>query len=487
MSAVEQLREPRPARAVPRLRGRFEAVDARLIVYSAVVLYGLVFAAMSVLHFAAFRYARVDLGTMTQAVWSTAHGNFLQITTEAGRQTMRFAIHVDPFLALLAPFWRIWPSPLMLLVVQALGVSAGALPVYWLGRKHLGSGRAAAHFAIAYLLYPATQFNTFTIGSGFHALSMAIPLVLFAIWFLDEDRLLRFAAFALLAISTKEEVAASVGCLGVWYAVRKKRRFTGGIIFVTGVAVSVVDFLVVIPHYTAADVNPFRGRYAEVGGTPTGIAHKAITDPGALIHTIATGHKLLYVILLLVPFAGLWLLEPLLLLGAVPDLAINLLSSRSDQTIISSPRTAGLVPFIVAASVLGAARLRRNPDAASMLALVGAACLALYSPLYFAHGDLSAARSSVTAAKTHALALIPSSAPVAASNQLGGYVSGRRFVYSFPYLRAAQWAIIDRNDPTYGDVRGYRRAVKRLQGDTGWKVVYDAEGIEVFRKVGQRG
>src|SRR5439155_26776164 len=118
-----------------------------------------------------------------QAVWSTSHGHFLEVTTLTGHQASRLGAHVDPFLALLAPFWLVWSSPVMLLVVQALGVSAGALPVYWLARKHLQSERAAAHFAFAYLLFPATQFNAFTLGTGFHSVSMAVPLILFAIWF----------------------------------------------------------------------------------------------------------------------------------------------------------------------------------------------------------------------------------------------------------------------------------------------------------------
>lgn len=109
----------------------------------------------------------------------------------------------------------------MLVVVQAAVVSTGALPVYWLARKHLGSGRAAVHFALAYLLFPATQFNTFDPSSSFHAVSLSIPLILFAIWLLDEDRLVPFIVVALLAGATREQIPAAVGCLGIWCAVRR--------------------------------------------------------------------------------------------------------------------------------------------------------------------------------------------------------------------------------------------------------------------------
>ena len=66
------------------------------------------------------------------------------------------------------------------------------------------------------------------------------------------------------------------------------------------------------------------------------------------------GTSSLFLLLLLVPFLGLWLFEPLIFLGAVPDLVINLLSSKPEQTTIYYQYTAGIVPFVIAASVLGA-------------------------------------------------------------------------------------------------------------------------------------
>ena len=115
-------------------------------------------------------------------------------------------------------------------------MASGALPVFWLARKHLDSARAGAQFAFAYLLYPATQFNAFTIGDGFHAVSFAVPLILYAIWFLDEDRLVAFSVVALLAFTTKEELPLAVGCLGIWYAVRRGHRLFGLGVFAAGLA-----------------------------------------------------------------------------------------------------------------------------------------------------------------------------------------------------------------------------------------------------------
>ena len=110
------------------------AVWVAMVVWSVVL-----FAAMHDL-FEDFRLARYDLGNMTQAVWSSANGHVLEVTDGVtGEQLTRVGQHVDPILAALTPFWIVAPSPLTLVAVQIVAVALGALPVLWLGRRHLGS------------------------------------------------------------------------------------------------------------------------------------------------------------------------------------------------------------------------------------------------------------------------------------------------------------------------------------------------------------
>jgi uncharacterized membrane protein len=462
--------------------GSGEAAVALRVVYAGVAAYAVLFVFAAVLHYAVFETARPDLGNMVQAIWNTLHGHFLEATTPNGRQVDRLGYHVDPFLLLLAPLFWVWSNPVLLPVIQALAVASGALPVFWLARKHLDSPRAGAHFAFAYLLYPATQFSAFTATSSFHSVAIAVPLVLYAVWFLDEDRLVAFSVVALLAATTKEEVPLAVGCLGIWYAVRKGRRLFGLGVFAVGLAVTLFNFLWVIPHFSPSGVDPFAHRYAGVGGTPHGMLHKLGSDPMAFVHAVASGHKAFYLAFLLAPFLGFWLLEPLLLLGAVPDLAINLFSSQPDQTSIPFHWTAGIVPFVVAASVFGAARFKRHAVRLSLWALVATAAVAIYSPLYSLGPSVRAFGSPLVASKAHALGLIPAGASVSATNQLGGHLSARRYIDTFPYVRRANWIIVDANDPTYADPAQLKRDVKNYESDRAWRVVYSSHGIAVLRK-----
>jgi len=476
--------ESRVAAVRERIRvGAGEAAVATRVVYAGVAAYAALFVFAAVLHYLVFQTARLDLGDMVQPIWNTLHGHVLETTTLNGHQHDRLGFHVDPFLLVLAPFFWAWSSPILLLALQVLAVASGALPVFWLARKHLGSARDAAHFAFAYLLYPATQFNAITASVGFHSVSIAVPLLLYAIWFLDEDRLAAFSVVALLACTTKEEIPLAVGCLGIWYAVRKGGRLFGASVFAAGFALTLFNFLWVIPHFSPKGADPFAGRYRAVGGTPSGVAHKLFSDPLAFVHAIATGHKAAFLALLLLPFLGLWLLEPLLFLGAVPDLVVNLLSGKPEQTTVVFQYTAGIIPFVVAASVFGAARLkgRRWLDL-PLWVLAATAAIAVYSPIAALGSDIPALGSPLVAEKAHAVSLIPTDALVSASNRLGGHLSERRYIYTFPTVGRARWIVVDRNDDTYIDAKGYKRVIRKYEATTSWQTVYSSHGIAVLHK-----
>jgi uncharacterized membrane protein len=472
------------AETVSRPLARTADARLRVLVYSGTGLYALLFAAGAAAVYLSYQGSRLDLGDMTQAVWATAHGHPLRVTTPAGHEFIRLGAHVDPFLVLLVPLWLLWPSPLLLLVVQVLAVASGALPVWWLGRKHLDSAPAAAGFALAYLLAPATQYTALP-DSGPHPVCFALPLLLYAIWFLDNDRLVPFAIVAALAATTKEEIPLAVGCLGVWYALARGRRSVGAAILAAGLALTLVNFLVVIPHFSPTGANPFAGRYAAVGGSLGGMAHTLVTHPTAFVTEAATWHKLKYLGFVAGPLLAFWLLEPLLVVGALPDLVVNLLSGKPEQTSIVFQYSAGIGAFLVAAAVLGAARIRRWAVFAAAAVVVAAAVLAyIQTPLRRSARDIAEAHASnpVHAAKAHALSLVPAGVPVSATNKLAGYLSERRIVYVFPHIGSARWLVLENDDQTYGPREADLAALAKVEASPRWRTVYSAQGVVVLRK-----
>ena len=468
---------------------RMPTVAVTLI--AATVAYGAGYAALSVLRHRAFATGRFDLGNMVQAVWWTAHGHPLRMTNLHGDQISRLAAHVDPLLAVFGPLWWIWPSPDLLLVVQALAIAAGAFPVYWLARKHLRSARAGLGFALAYLLYPATGWLTL---NEFHPVALATPLLLFAFWFLDNDRLLPFALCAVAAAASKEEIGLVVAGFGLWYAIARRRTAAGLVIATLGFAWSAIAIAVVIPHFHTAGESDFYGRYSEVGGSAAGIVRTAFTHPGRIAHAAFSGRDLHYLLTLVAPLAGLCLLAPLVLIAALPELAINLLSATPTQTSIHFHYTAGLIPPLMIAAVLGAKRLSRGTLAVAMVA-VTAALVGNYllGPIPGWRHVPGGSTYQATAARVtdhdriaaRALTLIPNSAVVSATNTLGAHLSARRRILSFPYVQDATWIAADETQPGYADRYAplpTALALAALRRDPDWRLVFEQDGVLVFNR-----
>ena len=450
------------------------------------------FGSLSVLRHRAFNTGRYDLGNMVQTVWNTAHGHFLQMTSGDGRQISRLAAHFDPILSAFAPLWWIWPSPEMLLVVQAVLVSLGALPVFWLANKHLRSERAALGFALVYLLYPATQWLTL---NEFHPVALATPFLLFAFWYLDEDRLVPFAIFAVLAMTTKEEIGFVVAGIGIWYAIRRRTR-TGTIIAVAGLLVSTLAIAVVIPHYNAGADSAFYGRYDAIGGSAGGIAKTAVIHPWRILEQAFQGRDVHYLFHLLLPLGFLFLLSPVVLIAALPELALNVLSATSTQTSIHFHYTAGTIAPLVAATVLGAALLARRFPAGRVAALaVLVALLASWKiggiPLWgavpggedYQRNDWRVTAHDHIAAQ--AVSLVPKQAVVTSTNVLGAHLSDRRRVLSLPKLADATWAVADETRSSYADRSAAlpaAAALVRLRQSPDWRLVFSRDGVLVFHK-----
>jgi uncharacterized membrane protein len=458
---------------------------------AATVAYGAGYAALSVLRHRAFATGRFDLGNMVQAVWWTAHGHPLRMTNLHGDQISRLAAHVDPLLAVFGALWWIWPSPDLLLVVQALAIATGAFPVYWLARKHLRSARAGLGFALAYLLYPATGWLTL---NEFHPVALATPLLLFAFWFLDNDRLLPFALCAVAAAASKEEIGLVVAGFGLWYALARGRTAAGLVIAALGFAWSAIAIGVVIPHFHTAGESDFYGRYSEVGGSAAGIVKTAFTHPGRIAHAAFSSRDLHYLLTLVAPLAGLCLLAPLVLIAALPELAINLLSATPTQTSIHFHYTAGLIPPLVIAAVLGAKRLSRGTLAVAMVA-VTAALVGNYllGPIPGWRHVPGGSTYQATAARVtdhdriaaRALTLIPKSAVVSATNTLGAHLSARRRILSFPYVQDATWIAADETQPGYADRYAplpTALALAALRRDPDWRLVFEQDGVLVFNR-----
>ncbi|HEX2508420.1 MAG TPA: DUF2079 domain-containing protein [Miltoncostaeaceae bacterium] len=496
---------PRPLPRTP-WRPRAAAWPRRPLaaVWGLAAVWAGLFSYLSVRRHDAFWTGRFDLGNMVQAVWSTAQGRPLETTDIAGEQFVRLGAHVDPILVLFAPLTWTGALPQALLVAQAVIVASGALPAYWLGRRWLGDERLAVAAAAVYLLYPPLQWATLT---EFHPVTLAAPLLLFCIWAAEERRYALLTVFAVLAALTKEEVGLALAVLGIWMIVRGLGRRYGAALAVAALAWVAVAVLVIIPRFNEGQGSAFVDRYSSLGDDGAGVARTLLTRPWEAAELVASYDRLSYLVALLAPLAFLSLLAPLLAAGALPEVVINVLADWFPQYSIEFQYVAVIVPFLVAAAILGLARLRRadrpawlaralerdGAVAAGWVAVVLAAGVYL-GPLPWWGGVPVVGSDQRTeqfrsgehaAAASRAVALIPDDVPVSAGNLMGAHLSERERILTFPVVDEARWVILDRRRPYLGDrllPAAHAAAVARLRERPDMRVVFDEDGVMVFRR-----
>ena len=477
----------RMRRASPAERTRLSAATIGLMAAGAAVWTAAV-GALAIWRHHQFLSHRFDLGNMVQAVWSTTQGRPLEMTDgTTGEQIVRLGAHVDPILVLFAPLWWISPRPETLILAYVGALAAGIYPVFRLALKHTESRLAAGLLGAWYFVFP------WTIWIALNELNpsvLALPLLLYAIWYLDEHRLGYFVVFASLAVLTGELIGLTIAALGVWYAIQYRRPRVGIAIAIAGSAWTAFCLAVVIPAFNDGEPSRYYNRFESVGGSPLGVLETLLTDPGAIVDVVTTGGDFRYLLLMVLPTAFLLLVQPLLLLAAVPQLGVNLLSEFGATVSPLYHYSAPVIAIVITASIMGVGRLPARGRVAASGAVLGAGVMLLAvaypSPGTEKYLFPELDPPSRLAAMRQAVELVPRSVPVTVTNRFGAKLSERRSVHLFPARADAEWAVLDTRDPP-NDAWGigpitFEQQLRRLDRDPSWRLRFQSEGVRVYEK-----
>ncbi len=344
---------------IKRFDARTQLWVAWAMLLLATLVYTVVMSHQAVLRYDTFKATAFDLGNMDQVLWNTIHGRPFQFTNQAidwyGPPT-RLAIHFEPIILLLSLLYIFHADPRILLIFQTLALVSGALPVFLLTRKYLPEWPLlSVCMAIAYLLSPALLgLNIF----DFHPVSLATPLLLYAIVALTYKRYVWFLIACILAAACKEEVPLSIALFGLLVIWRYKSPRLGITLFTGGLIWSFLAFFVIIPYFfPGAQHNNFWYRYESLGSSPGAAVLNLLLHPWLLFSMFITFERFFYLAGLLRSSGFLALLAPEWLLPALPSLAINILST--DPTLYSGVYhyNAIIIPFIMLATIHGTRRL----------------------------------------------------------------------------------------------------------------------------------
>jgi uncharacterized membrane protein len=341
---------------------------------------------LTVIYIAAYSYFTInrhyefnscahDLGIMDQVVWNTAQGRPFASSFEVSN---RFADHVQPLLALLAPLYWIYPRVEVLLVVQTVILALGALPTFWLARYYLKDVVAGWIFAALYLAYPALGFfNRF----DFHGEAIVVPLLLLCFVAIARRKTTLMSLTLFLILLGKEEMGLTVSFVGLYlFFFVKGYRKSGAFWAVAGAAYSFLAMFIVIPYFRNAPSDTLV-RYTWLGNTPLQMIGTLLTRPLYVIQRVPLPSLLWYLLQMTMPLAFAPFLSPQTLLLVLPSLLYNFLSSNEAQHEIYLIYTAIQIPVFFISGILGTRWLIERGIAERVVALLFPGLKARVAPL----------------------------------------------------------------------------------------------------------
>jgi uncharacterized membrane protein len=445
-------------------------------------------------HFALQTHA-FDLGIFANICWNTLHGRFLY---DSVKGSSYFADHFQPILILLAPALRLWNNAGVLLALQAVGFALAAPPLFRLTRKRTGSRSLAAGLCLLYLTRPSVHAVN---GFDFHPEALAVPILLWGLWFLEMGRRPAFWGSCLLALTLKEDVPFALAALGLVIVLTNAAwREQGFVLIAVAIGAFLFETQVVIPHYLQGLPSVHFSRYSRLGSSYGDILTNLFKEPGrfmsALLYPAAKWSGF-------VKYAGsfgfLPMLSPASFFPAIGALLPHLLSGYAGQYTLSGHYAALSLPFMLSASSRGMARVmnffksRRSDASLWMLGI----CLILSGGALLTNARYARPVDWERVREFYRLTrMIPPEASVRAQSDLLAHVCLREKISLFapyelykdlplfePSRAETDYVLIDINGNTWPmDHVLFKQEVMRLSREGRYDLVADKNGFELWRR-----
>jgi uncharacterized membrane protein len=426
-------------------------------------------ATLAITHLARFAPGSWDLGIFTEAERSYAnlHAPVVDIK---GPGFDLLGDHFHPILILLAPFFRVFPTPLTLLVAQALLTAASVIPVYQAAHQLLGRNQARL-IALAYgFSWGLAAMN----GYDFHEVCFAVPLLASSLSALVRLRYRAAVLWAAPLVFVKEDLGLTVAAIGLAIALLYRRRQTGMSLAYWGIAWTIIAVYVVIPLANPQHTYPYWKNSGHVLG----------------FFTDGTNTKFTTLLLVLLPtvFAALW--SPLVLI-ALPEIVLRFDSGQSVFWGTTDHYSATLMPIVFVAAIDGVSRARQRGSfgyarvATQFVSRYAAIAMVAVTAFMVPHWPLSQLwHSSSYRIDAHAhaaeaaLHVVPSNVTVEASLNELAPLAARDTVYWWGSI-APQWILYDSTSPEWAETPTF--IATRHPGAT-YRVAFDRDGVWVFER-----
>ncbi|SNS92183.1 DUF2079 domain-containing protein [Rhodococcoides kyotonense] len=459
---------------------RFFTAD-RVVPAAAFALLAPLYGVLSVMGHRQLRTSGFDLGIFVQQISSYAE---LRAPTSnlLGTGYNTLGDHFSPITALLAPVYRLFPSPETLLIAQAVLFAAAAVPLTRWAVREFGT-LVGVVVAVAYGLSWGVQA---ALNFDFHEIAFAMPLLAMSMVALGQNRWIPALLWALPLVFVKEDMGLTVAAIGalVAFVTVGRNRVLGLLTIVWGLGWLLLAVKVIIPLLSS---NDSYGQGSKMPPLGSGIADTA--------HGFVAGDSRAATAFLLLAVTAFAALRSPLVLVVVPTVAWRFLSDNSNFWKPIYHYNAILMVIVFAALIDAVARSRRHQqltERGRRTIFTAVAVVALVALPFLPMARLVTAdgwRTDPQATETAAIATrIPDGDTIAASNNLVPQFVATHDVSVFPQrstdTTTPDWIVVNRADPAGwpADEAGDTKAVDAALA-SGYVISSESNGIEVLQRV----
>ena len=299
---------------------------------------------LTTLRYLNYSASTYDFGIFAQMFHHMKETLLPNTTCERNALLSHFAIHLSPIYYLLLPGYFLFPSPIYLQVMQGLVVASGIIPLFLLSKHFSLSNKISAIIGVVYALHPALAGSCFY---DIHENMFLTPLLLWTFYFLEKQKWPLMYLFAFLTCLVKEDAPVYIACIALFLLFSRKDLFHGPILLAGSILYFGIAMLIL--QYMGQGV--MIGRYdnfisdADLG--LISVFKTLILNPAYLINEVFNQEKLQYMVVMLLPVAGIPLLNRKIsqLFLLIPFLLVNLMSDYPYQHSIVFQYNFGTLAF----------------------------------------------------------------------------------------------------------------------------------------------
>lgn len=452
-------------------------------------------------------FGHADIGHFAEELKNALAGRGLRSDSF---DNTRFGWHFVPLMYLLVPGYAVWPSPVYLMVVNALIVHVVALPAYYLARRLSGSALIGLIWAVAWLLLPSLSRLVYANSYGFQWNNATMPIIAIMIAAGVTQRHRTCIVMTLLLLLCRETAAPAAAGWGVYLLLFTSWRKTGACIALGSVAYFAVCVGLVIPYFAQSGSYERLSMFGELGGSFGELVRAPFSRADVFWSRLLRPQVGYFTMMLLVPMALVPVQGWRLLLAVIPTFLLLALVENTDWLSIKFWHQASILPFVFFAAILAMQDRRTVSQAKQQAATesgrstaspgqrfnIGVAaavlCSAALGHYFFGFSPISKSYEPHAASeflqrpdprldRVNRLRLeIPTDRTILATERLAAHFTDYKRLYTGRRIRPVDFVIIDRAD--YWDTSGLPDAAGDFADDPDYTVYGEFGSVIVFER-----